>query len=58
MLIICYRPIHDAIESGNLEVVKLLVSHGADPMAEIGEKTPMEFALSLDQSAIFAFLEC
>ncbi len=53
-----FRPIHDAIESGNLEMVKLLMSHGADPLAEIGEKTPLEFALSNDQKEIHAFLEC
>lgn len=39
-------------------MVKLLLSHGADFMAEIGEKTPMEFALSNKQFEIHAYLEC
>ena len=51
------RPIHDAIESGNLELLQLLLSYGADPMAEIGEKTPVEYALANNQMEIHAFLQ-
>ena len=51
------RPIHDAIESGCLDLVKVLISHGADPQAEFGEKTPMEYALSIDQMEIYKYLE-
>lgn len=50
------RPIHDAIESGNLSIVRLLVEHGADPMAEYLEKTPLELAKSLGQIEISKFL--
>ena len=52
-----YRPIHDAIESGCLDLVKVLISHGADPLAEFGEKTPVEYALSIDQKEIYKYLE-
>ena len=37
--------------------MKLLLSHGADPTAEIGEKTPLEFAMANGQIEIHAFLE-
>ena len=52
-----YRPIHDAIESGCLDLVRVLISHGADPLAEFGEKTPVEYALSIDQKEIYKYLE-
>lgn len=56
--IISHRPIHDAIESGNLDLVKLLLSNGADPLAEIGGRTPLEFALANHQMEVYAFLQC
>lgn len=53
-----HRPLHDAIEVGSLELVKLLISHGADPLAEQGEKTPAEFALTMEQPEIHSYLQC
>ena len=53
-----YRPIHDAIEIGSLEIVKLLIQHGADPMADIGDKTPLEFSKSMEQDEIHDYLLC
>ena len=52
------RPIHDAIERGSLELVKLLVQHGADPQAEFGEKTPVEYAKFHEQMEIHDYLQC
>ena len=52
------RPIHDAIEVGSLELVKLLIRYGADPLAEQGEKTPVEFALDMEQPEIHDYLQC
>ena len=52
------RPIHDAIEVGAFELVKLLIRYGADPLAEQGEKTPAEFALDMEQPEIHAYLQC
>lgn len=43
---------------GSLEVVKLLIEYGADPLAEQGEKTPVEFALEMEQPEIHAYLQC
>lgn len=28
---VCYRPLHDAVENDHLDVVRLLLSYGADP---------------------------
>ncbi len=39
-----YRPIHDAVEVGAVDIVKTLVEHGADPTAELGEKNPLDLA--------------
>ena len=57
-IIINIRPIHDAIEVGSLELVKLLIQHGADPLAEQGENTPVEIALKEKQPEIHAYLQC
>lgn len=51
------RPIHDAIESGSLDLVQLLLQYGADPLAEFGEKTPVEFARAVGQNEIFRYLK-
>lgn len=40
-------PLHDAALVGQLKLVKLLLSHGADPRAKNGKgKTPMDIAAS------------
>lgn len=52
-----FRPIHDAIEAGDISIVKLLVQHGADVMAEYSEKTPLELAKSHRQTEIAYYLE-
>ena len=54
---VIFRPIHDAIEAGNMEIVKLLVEHGADVMAEYSEKTPFELATYLEQNEIAYYLK-
>ena len=51
------RPLHDAIESGSLEMVCLLIQHGADPLAEFGDHTPMEFARNEGQEEICSYLQ-
>ena len=51
-----HRPIHDAIESGSLEVVQLLLRFGADPLAEFGESTPAEYASDVGQPHIAQYL--
>lgn len=52
-----YRPIHDAIEAGNITIVRLLVEHGANLMAEQGGKTPVDLARSLGHSDIASYLD-
>jgi len=37
--------------------VKVLISHGADPLAEFGEKTPVEFARAVDQKEVYKYLK-
>ena len=58
IIITMCRPIHDAIEVGAFDLVKLLIRYGADPLAEQGEKTPAEFALEMEQPEIHAYLQC
>ena len=53
-----YRPIHDAIDVGSLELVKLLIQHGADPLAEQGDKTPIEIAFDRNLPEIHSYLQC
>ncbi len=50
------RPIHDAVEGGNFEIVTILVEHGADPMVEHSERTPIEIAKSANFPKIVAYL--
>lgn len=57
IIIIMYRPIHDAIEAGNITIVRLLVEHGANLMAEQGGKTPVDLARSLGHSDIASYLD-
>ena len=54
--IIITRPIHDAVEAGNFEIVTILVEHGADPMVEYSERTPIEIAKSANFQEIVAYL--
>ena len=55
-LLLC-RPIHDAIEIGSMELVKLLISHRADLMVEYGERTAVEFAMDQNQLEIADYLK-
>ena len=57
MIVIYCRPIHDAIEIGNLELVKLLITHGADLLVEYGERTTTEFARDHNQHEIGDYLK-
>lgn len=50
------RPIHDAVEAGNFEIVTVLVDHGADPMVEYSERTPLEIAKSCNFQEIIDYL--
>ena len=50
------RPLHDAIEIGCLELVKLLVTHGTDLMVEYGERTAVEFAVDQNQHEIADYI--
>lgn len=51
------RPIHDAIEIGSLDLVKLLIDHNADLMVEYGERTAVEFAIDQDQIEIAEYIK-
>ena len=55
--ILPHRPIHDAIEIGALEVVKLLVEYGADPTAELGDKSPLDLAKDLKTPEMLNYLQ-
>ena len=52
-----YRPIHDAIEIGCLELVKLLIDYKADVMMEFGERTAVEFAMEHKQLEIAEYIK-
>lgn len=46
-VVLCDRPIHDAVVNDNLETVWLLLSYGADPtLATYSGQTPMKLASS------------
>lgn len=50
-------PLHYAVTSGSLRMVKLLIEHGADPnLYDIVGNTPADFALKLKHSNIYAYL--
>ena len=51
------RPIHDAIEIGSLDLVKLLIDHNADLTVEYGERTAVEFAIDQDQIEIAEYIK-
>jgi hypothetical protein len=51
------RPIHDAIEIGCLDLVKLLIDHKADLMVEYGERTAVEFAMDQNQLEIAEYIK-
>ena len=51
------RAIHDAVETGMLEMVRVLVEHGADPCTEYLDKTPCEIARSLGHMEIHQYLQ-
>ena len=50
------RAIHDAVETGMLEMVRVLVEHGADPCTEYLDKTPCEIAQALGHTEIHKYL--
>lgn len=52
-----YRPIHDAIEIGCLELVKLLIDYKADLMVEYGERTAVEFAMDQNELEIASYIK-
>ena len=52
-----YRPIHDAIEIGNVDMVRLLVERGADLLVEFGERTAVEFARDHRQLEIADYIK-
>ncbi|KAH8822334.1 ankyrin repeat-containing domain protein, partial [Flagelloscypha sp. PMI_526] len=47
-------PLHDAIAEGHLEVVQLLVEHGAE--LSLGRRTALTFACMLGENQIAEFL--
>lgn len=52
-----YTPLHDAVELGHLEVVKLLLKNGADPNQQTDDMvTPVELSVMLQEHEITAFL--
>ena len=51
------RPIHDAIEIGNVDMVRLLVERGADLLVEYGERTAVEFARDQNQLEIADYIK-
>lgn len=52
-----FRPIHDAIEGNQLEIVKLLVENGADISVEREGKTLMNVAEEHNFKDIINYLE-
>lgn len=53
-----FYPMHRAAQMGNIDMLKLLLKHGADPnvLSEIG-KTPLQMAIEWDQKEAAAFLK-
>ena len=50
-------PLHAAVKSGNLPLVRLLVAHGADVHAQdVGGSTPIEWAETWGHEAVIEFL--
>ncbi len=41
---------------GAVEIVKSLVEHGADPTAELGEKTPLDLAKDNCHAELYDYL--
>ena len=56
MSVFC-RPIHDAVESGNLEVVKLLVEYDVEVAPDSGEQLPIAIARKKGFREIEKYLE-
>lgn len=52
-----YRPIHDAIEGSQLEIVKILVENGADISVERDGKTLMNIAEQHQSKDVLDYLE-
>ena len=53
-----HRPIHDAVEAGDLVMVKTLVHHGADITPDSGERYPVDIAKTKGYDAIVEYLQC
>ena len=59
LICICiHRPIHDAVEAGDLVMVKTLVRHGADITPDSGERYPVDIAKSKGYDTIVEYLQC
>lgn len=53
MMILNYRPLHEAAENGATELVRLLLSYGADPLlATYSGQTPLMLAVDTDAYTI------
>lgn len=49
----CYRPLHEAAENGFTELIRLLLSYGADPLlATYSGHTPLSLASDPDAKAL------
>lgn len=45
-ILLFYRPLHEAVENGFVEIVRLLLSYGADPLlATYSGLTPLSLAI-------------
>jgi len=52
-----YSPLHDAVEQGHIDVVKLLVDRGASiAIKNTDGDTPTELAKLLNETEIYRFL--
>jgi hypothetical protein len=50
-------PIHDAIESGNLQICTFLINSGADVYQHFNNKTPRDLALEKGQTSILQLID-